>query len=473
VIANVARREILLQIRDGRLLMAAGALIVSLLSASFAGWTQYHRAAEERAHFVQEARDQWLNQGERHPHRAAHFGVYVTKPELSLALFEPGLRPFAGQTLWLEAHDRPAFANIPSEDDLSLGTGLGVASGAAILQILGALLALSLGALGAVRERESGVLRQILSQGIKPERWLAGKFAGLAGVIGIPLIVVTLFVVAGSAVSAPAEQRIDVILRAVALMGAHAVLLGACLAIGLAISAVANSSRTALMAALAFWVGAFILAPRAAATLVERFAPAPTLEAYLRAKGNAFNEGFDARGGYAKQLEALESKTLKDYGVEHLAELPTGFSGLRMKHLDSWSTEVDDREYARLLATYAGQAAIRLSVSLVTPFIATRSVSQGMAGMDWPHHRHFLEEAEAYRRGFGEQMNTLLEKGVQGERWEMDGTNADWASVAPFGYDIPKIDWAIRQQLPFVAILLLWGVVSAILLVISARKLRP
>jgi len=473
VIAGVARREILLQIRDGRLLMAAGALVVALLAASFAGWTQYHRAAEERAHFVEEARDQWLNQGERHPHRAAHFGVYVTKPELSLSLFEPGLRPFAGQTLWLEAHDRPAFANIPSEDDLSLGTGLGVASGAAILQILGGLLALSLGALGVVRERESGVLRQILSQGIGPARWLAGKFTGLMGVILIPLAIATVLVVLGSGASASAGQRADVVLRAIALMGAHVLLLAVCLAIGLAISVVSRSARTALMAALAFWVGAFILAPRAAATLAERFAPVPTLEAYMRAKIKVFNEGVDSRGGYAEQLRTLEAKALKDYGVARLADLPTGFSGLRMKHMDSWSTEVDDREYARLLATYGAQASIRLGVSLVSPFIATRSVSQGMAGMDWPHHRHFLEQAETYRRGFGEQMNTMLEEGVQGERWEMDGTNADWASVAPFTYDMPRVGWAVRQQLPFIVTLFLWGLVSVTLLCVAARRLRP
>jgi len=473
VIARIAQREALLQIRDGRLLMAAGALIVSLIAASFAGWTQYHKAEEERAHFVSEARDQWLNQGERHPHRAAHFGVYVTKPELSLALFEPGLRPFAGQTLWLEAHDRPAFANIPSEDDLSLGTGLGVASGAAILQILGGLLALSLGALGVVRERESGILRQILSQGVNPARWLIGKFVGLAGVIAVPLAVATVLVVLSSGVSAPEGQRADVVYRAMALMATHIVLLGTCLAIGLAISAVTNSSRTALMAALAFWVGAFILAPRAAATLAERFAPAPTLEEYFTAKRKVFDKGFDERGGYADQLNALETATLKQYGVENLTELPTGFSGLRMKHMDAWSTEVDDREYAKLLDTYGAQSTIRLGVSLLTPFIATRSVSQGMAGMDWPHHRHFLEQAEIYRRSFGNQMNTLLEEGVQGERWEMDGTNSDWATVKPFAYEIPKTGWAIGQQRSFVVALLVWAIAAAGMLTFSARKLRP
>ena len=473
MIGAIARRELALQFRDGRLVLAGATLLIAMAAAALAGWTQFDRAERERSHFVAEARSQWLNQGERHPHRAAHFGAYVAKPELSLALFEPGLRPFAGQTLWLEAHDRPAFANIPSEDDLTLGTGLGVASGAAILQILGGLLVLVMGALAIVRDRESGVLRQVLAQGIGARTWVAGKFLGLAAVIGIPVAAAGLLATAGAAWAAAPTERADVFLRALALIGADALLLGALLAAGLAISAVARSSRAALIGALALWVGGFILAPRAAATLCERFAPAPTLEAYRGAASKVFNEGFDGRGGYADQLKALETSTLRRYGVERLADLPVGFSGLRMKHMDAWSTEVDDREYAKLERIYARQMAIRASLSSIAPFIAARSMSQGMAGMDWAHHRHFLQAAERYRRAFGLQMNTLLEHGVRGERWEMDGVNQDWAKVAPFEYQPPKIGWALSQQAPFLAILAAWVLLAAGALALAARRLRP
>lgn len=473
MIGVIARREIALQFRDGRLVLAGATLLIAMAAAILAGWAQYDRAERERAHFVAEARAQWLNQGERHPHRAAHFGAYVAKPELSLALFEPGLRPFAGQTLWLEAHDRPAFANIPSEDDLTLGTGLGVASGASILQILGGLLVLVMGALAIVRERESGVLRQVLAQGIGARTWVAGKFLGLAAVIAIPVGAAGLLATAGAAWASPAAERADVVLRALALLGADALLLGALLAIGLAVSAVAKSSRAALIGALAVWVGGFVLAPRAAATLCERLAPAPTLEAYQSAAGKIFGEGFDSRGGYDQQLKALEASTLRRYGVDQLSALPVGFSGLRMKHMDAWSTEVDDREYAKLERTYGRQTAIRATLSAAAPFIAARSVSQGMAGMDWAHHRHFLQAAEQYRRGFGLQMNTLLEQRVHGERWEMNGANVDWAKVSPFQYRTPSVGWAVGQQGVFIAILAGWAVFAAGLLALAARRLRP
>lgn len=470
---SIARAELSLQLRDGRLVLAALALLAALLAAAVTGWVQFERSEAERTHFVAEAREQWLNQGERHPHRAAHFGAYVAKPELSLAMFEPGLRPFAGQTLWLEAHDRPAFANIPSEDDLTLGTGLGVVSGSTILQMLGGLLALVMASLAIVRERETGVLRQILAQGISPAIWVGGKLLGLAAALAIPLAPAALVALTGTIVAAPAAERVNVALRSLGLIGADALLLVTLLMIGLAISALSRSSRAALIAALALWAATFVLAPRAAATLAERLAPTPTIEQYYNVVKEEFGNGFDARGGYMKQLAALEQATLKQYGVAKLDDLPTGFSGIRMKHLDAWSAEVDNREFARLEATYARQGGIRLGVSLLAPFVAARSVSQGMAGMDWAHYRDFLKAAERYRRAFGSQMNELLQSRVRGARWETDGTNVDWARVAPFAYANPAASFAFHAQAGFLAVLLGWLLLAAAGLTLTTRRLRP
>jgi ABC-2 type transport system permease protein len=474
VIATVIRRELLLQRREGRLVLTAAVLLAAMIAAVLVGWTQYTQAEQARAEFAAEARSQWLNQGERHPHRAAHFGVYVAKPELSLALFEPGLRPFAGQTLWLEAHDRPAFSNIPSEDDLTLGVGLGVASGSAILQMLGGLIVLIMGALAIVRERESGVLRQVLAQGVLPRDWVAGKFLGLALTFVAPLLDAGLLATAGAALLlSPAGERMDTLLRALLLIGANGLLLLALLAVALTISALSRSSRGALLIALGIWLAGFVLGPRLASTLAVNFAPAPTLTAYQQAVSERFSAGVDERGGYDQQLAMLQAEMLERYGVDTLAQLPVGFSGLRMMHLDAWSTEVDDIEYANLGAVYSRQGAVRTVVALFAPFIAARGVSQGMAGMDWPHYQHFLDAAEDYRRGFAHQMNSLLERRVTGDRWEIDGDNEDWATVDPFEYAFPAVGWAVRAQAPFLWVLLLWAAGSAGLLMLTVRKLRP
>jgi len=470
---QIASREITLQLRDGRFVLACCALMVALIASAVGGWAQFQQAERERAYFSAVTRDQWLHQGERHPHRAAHFGMYVTKPELTLAIFEPGLRSVAGQTLWLEAHDRPAFANIPAEDNLTLNSGLGISSGSAVLQVLGSLLALVIGSLSVVRERETGVLRQVLAQGIAPQRWIAGKYLASAGILLVPILCVCLPAITVMIVTTGEPIRADVAARATLLLGVDVLLICTCLAIGMAISAIAQSSRGAMMAALALWIGSFILMPRAVSSLNQWAFPVPTLEVYAKARSEVFAKGFDERGGYEKQLRSLEQATMKQYGVLQLADLPVGFSGIRMKHMDSWGSEVEGREYAKLMQIYEKQSVARAVAALVAPFIAARNASQGMAGMDWAHYRHFLESAEQYRRKFALQMNSLIEERVRGERWETDGTNADWAQVAPFEYAGPKVSWALAQQKWFFFILGLWSVLALGLVRIAVRRLRP
>jgi ABC-2 type transport system permease protein len=469
----IIRNEIILLFRDGRMVIAAVAVLLGMAAAGISGWSQYQRSEQERAHFTEEARNQWLGQGERHPHRAAHFGTYVTKPELSLAFFEPGLRPFAGQTLWLEAHDRPAFANIPSEDDATLNTGVGMASGSAILQIMGGLLALTMSALAFARERETGILRQILAQGTSARALVWGKFLALCLAIGGPLCAGALLLAAGAAALAAPGDRVDIVLRALMLIGGDALLIGALIAVGLAVSAVARSSRMAVLVAFAIWVGGFVIAPRLAATLIEQVSAAPGLAAYQQAVTRDFNEGIDARGGYTAQLRALEQSTMRRHGVTRLGDLPVGFSGLRMRHMDQWRTEMDDIQYRRLTDTYDRQLLIRVAMSTTAPFIAARSFSQGMAGMDWFHYRDFLEAAERYRREFGFRMNRVLEKGVLGDHWEMDGDISDWSSVPPFQYQTPRFGWAVARQAPFLAVLLAWVGAGAAMLALAGRRLRP
>ena len=327
--ALVARRELLLQLRDGRLRVALGLLLGVLIAACAAGWVQFERSMQEKGRFEDGARDQWLTQGERHPHRAAHYGTYVTMPEFGLAFFDPGLRPVAGQTLWLEAHSRPAFANVPTQEDLTLTLGPTTVSGSAVLQLLGGLLALVMGAVAVSSDRESGVLRQVLAQGCSIRNWLIGKTLGLAAILAIPLGAAGVLILAGAVLVSPESVQVDVALRGLLLVLVNGLLLWVLLAVGVTLSSFLRSTRAALTAALAVWVGVFVLAPRAAAVLAEIAAPTPAMSEYRDAVMAAFNDGFDGRGGYAAQLQALETQTVQRYGVESLAELPVGFSGIR------------------------------------------------------------------------------------------------------------------------------------------------
>ncbi|GAA6185601.1 ABC transporter permease subunit [Aliiglaciecola sp. NS0011-25] len=472
LLSNV-KQEIVIQFREQRFFLASGILLMLVVVAGITGWTQFNSAENAREEFVTSAQNQWLTQGERHPHRAAHFGVYVVKPETQLAFFEPGLRPFIGQTLWLNAHDRPVFTNIPAEDDLTLGVGIGVASGASVLQMLASLLVLVVGALSVVRDRETGVLRQILSQGVSPTTWVFSKLISLFVVTLMPLFILGLAVTLLALVLQSGMHIDDTFYRTIGLLFSNLLFLLALLAVAVSISSVCSSSRKALLMVLVFWLFGCVLAPRLASSLTTTIAPVPTLDAYQKSVGELFNNGIDARGGYGEQLTALRESTLNKYNVTSVDDLPIGFSGLRMKHLNTWGAEVDDIEYQKLTQLYAKQNQIRTALSLIAPFMAARSVSQSMAGMDWIHYRHFLNAAETYRRDFGNHMDTILENEVHGDAWEMNGDFSDWSTVSPFEYDAPSVSWALQSQIVSVLILLLWALCALTVLFFSSRRMTP
>jgi ABC-2 type transport system permease protein len=468
----IARHELRQLRRDGRLVVAAWLGLGLLVALALLGWQTYRRETHERAHFEASAREQWENQGEKHPHRAAHFGLYLTKPELPLALFDSGIKPATGRVLWLEAHSRSVFAYSPVEDAGATGI-LGLTNGAEVLQLLGALLVI-LAAHGSVaREREDGTLRLILAQGVSPRRWFAGKCAGLGlalGLVGLPLAG-GLWLLCWRA--DPAAFGFDAATRAAALVAAHALYFAAWLVGAVAVSAWARTGRSALALLLGLWIAGGVLAPRLATTLAATLAPLPTVAEFAKAQADDFASGFDGEPGWAARLAQLEKDTLARHGVKTLAELPVGFSGLRMQAMDTFSGRISDRHQRRLESIYERQTRWHWATALLGPYVPMRALSGSLTGMDWPHHQHFAKVAEHYRRGVVLSLDQLLERELRGDKWEIQFGRDVWSRVPPFAYAMPGTGWALRTAALPLALVAGWAALAGALAWAGARRIAP
>ena len=469
---TIAKHELRKLRRDGRLRATAWLGLALFGGLVLLSWQTYRRELQERARFEATAREQWDHQGAKHPHRAAHFGFYLTKPELPLALFDSGLKPAAGQVLWLEAHQRSAFTHSPVED-AGAAAILGLTNGAEVLQLLGALL-IVLTAYGSIaRERDDGTLRLLLAQGVSPLRWFAGKCLGLAVALTALAAPVALGLLALCIAAQPGGFTADVAWRALALGAGHALYFSAWLAGAVAVSAWSRSARGALAALLALWIAGGVLAPRLASSLASSLAPVPTLAEFRSAQGKDFNQGFDGEPGWDDRLAALEKSTLAKYGVKKIDDVPVGFSGLRLQMMDAWSERIGDRHQQRLEGIYTAQTRWHLATAALGPFVAMRAFSQGLAGMDWPHYRHFAEAAEQYRRAVVASMDQLLERKLVGDKWEVSVSHEVWSRVPPFTYVMPQATWALREAALPLALVAAWLVLALTLAWAGARRLSP
>ena len=135
MVTLIMRRELAEHWRDGRLTWAGTAMALLLLISLAVGFQHRQEARAEQAAAQTAAYADWLEQGPRHPHDSAHQGMHAFRPEAALAIVDPGINPFIGSTVWLQAHRQSEVVFRPAQDASGLQR-FGDLSVAWVLQVL-------------------------------------------------------------------------------------------------------------------------------------------------------------------------------------------------------------------------------------------------------------------------------------------------------------------------------------------------
>ncbi|MET0356052.1 MAG: ABC transporter permease subunit, partial [Cellvibrio sp.] len=180
MLAASFQKEWLVFRRDGRLLWLLVTLLIMTLLAIASSSFQYQQQQSMKANAQDMERDRWVNQGEKNPHSAAHYGVYLFKPAMPLSVIDPGLNNYLGDVLFLEAHKRnnPVFAS--SQDSIELQR-FGTLNPAVILQLFLPLFIVLIGFGFFSQEREQGTMRMLLLSGQTPRQLFFQKGTALLG----------------------------------------------------------------------------------------------------------------------------------------------------------------------------------------------------------------------------------------------------------------------------------------------------
>lgn len=73
----VIKKEFMTALRDVRLQISGSILIVLMLTAVLVGRQGQKQIAQQRVEAQQAMYDKWVNQGNKHPHSAAHYGQFA------------------------------------------------------------------------------------------------------------------------------------------------------------------------------------------------------------------------------------------------------------------------------------------------------------------------------------------------------------------------------------------------------------
>lgn len=238
MIYKIARKEFTETARDRRFFVSA-LIVGGLLFAALAlGWQHSRQIERQHEAAAETTRKQWLDQGEKAPHSAAHYGVYAFKPQMPLAFVDRGIEAFTGVAVYLEAHKQNDFRYRPAQDRTALAR-FGELTAALVLQILLPLLIVLLAFDAFAGEREAGTLRQVLSLGVPAKNLAFGKVLGLTGVLALLLVPAVLIGATALMLSGEASEPFGAARFALLVFG-YLLYLGIFVAVALAVSALST-----------------------------------------------------------------------------------------------------------------------------------------------------------------------------------------------------------------------------------------
>ncbi len=469
MVPTIARRELTELLRDRRLTVLAAVILVLALAALVFGSAEQARFAEGRAEAIAADRAIWRGQGEVNPHSAAHFGMFAFRPRASLTLFDPGLSPWMGEAVWVEAHYQNPAQGRPAEAS-ALVQRFGDLSAAWMLQTLLPLFIVLAGFASVAGERERGALRLQLVQGASAWRLVMGKalaLFALAMLVALPLLVI-----GGGVALTLTDNGGDATARWFGLLFAYAGYALIWTAFTLGVSALAGSARQALVILLASWVLAVALLPRFAADTAARAHPTMAAGAFWDAITAAREEGIDGHDPSDARTKALQEAVMKQYGVERMEDLPVDFSGIALQAGEDYGNRVFDRFYGELRQAQDAQQRMALAYSPLSPLMALKPLSAGLAGNDVAHQEAFTAAAEQHRRAVQRRLNEEQTAHGKGANFN-NKVDADfWNDVPTFDWRLPPLGEVARTYVSPVLIMLAWLVVALLFLLIAGRRME-
>ncbi len=467
----VARNELRQVVRDGRLRMLGGIVVLLALGAFASGAKLTLRAQQARDEARARATAQWEGQGEKNPHVAAHYGTWAFAPTSVATAIDPGVSAFLGRSVKLEAHRRNLATHAAARD--GAGTQrLGEFSVAAVLLQLVPLLIVALGYGAWSRERERGTLRQLLGTGVDRRTLLGGKGLALGAMLGGLLLPAAALIVGGlwalGGGDAAALARLGV------LAVAYAVYFAVFTGLTLYASAAASSSRGALATMIALWAFFCLLVPRAASEGAATARPLPSRAELERAIAHSLEKGIDGTTTREVAVEAMVADAMARQGIDNAGLLVAegAITALELRAEARWEDAAYDHHVGALERDMAAQERWITRAGLLSPFVAMRALSAGLCGTDYAHHRHFTGYTERWRKSLVLQLNEAFGRDAGAEGWAYTAGPDLWKQAPPFEYRPPGLGFALREHAFSFGALLGWLFLALGLALRSARRVR-
>ena len=454
-IGLIAKNEIRSLVNGMRFRILFVLNLILILISSIGGYIAYKSIKRERQAAELEVRASWLNQEEKNPHSAAHYGTFVYRPKSILSFFDFGVDAYVGNSIYLEAH-RQNDSKFSAASESSSNIRFGEMSLAFILQVLVPLMIIFLGFNLVTQEKEGKTLRLVLSQGIELRQVAWGKIIGLYSTVimlVLPAFLVLLFV-GNSKLDLDTNKDLYQRLTLISLFYFFYYFLFS--AISIYVSSRSTSSRSALLSLLGFWILICLLLPKITANIGVSLNRAPSAFEFRQAIAKDEENGIDGHNPADKRFDRLKDSIIKVYKVSRVEELPINFNAVAMQEGEKYSSMIYNKHFNNLKQSYQKQNLVSAYASLLNPYLAIRNISMALSGTDMLTAIEFDRQAENYRFQMVEYLNNYLRDFSLTGEWDKKASKDIYKGVPEFQFQSITVLSVIKNNLIVILSFISW-----------------
>ena len=473
---TVATEEWRYWLRSNLALAVVALFAVILIAVSWLTASRMHAESHERAHHQTDSEQTFLSQPDRHPHRMVHYGHYVFRAPMPLAIFDPGLDPVTGQTMFLEGHRQNSATFSTSGSSADLG-GLSWLTPALIYQVFAPLLIVVLGYGAVTREREAGALATLLAQGLSGRTLLAGKTLAL-----FLFVLLLLAPLAGTALLSLGSG--ESLLAAASLVGVYLVYLSVWAWLTLLISSMLHKRSSVIATLAASWLVLTLVLPAVAVNVTSGAAP---LAGKIETELTMLTEVRDLSDGHDVDdsvYDRVHASLLEEHGVDRVEDLEVNIRGVLAGMAEEKLTETLNVYAERRMEAETRQSDLLGDHGWLTPALSVAAASRTLSGTDLDHYHRFLRQAEDLRIAFVQSLNRAHAEELSyiddinrnrdeesSARARIDAAN--WQVLDEFHYEPASASARLASAGSSVSMLLAWLAVLSGMLVWTGGRLKP
>ena len=452
----ILRKELVEFSRDRRFLGLAVVLMLLTIAAAIDGANRAASDTSARQAAENTDREVWVEQGDNNPHGAAHFARYAFRQTPALAAFDPGIFDHAGAAFWMEAHTQNP-TTLRRAEDAATQAPFPSMSPAWIIQTIGTLAIAVLLFPALTGEREQGTLRALSAAGVAGRTFAAGKSGAVLVLIGgilfllFGIVFIPLFMTGGHA---PSSGRI------LSLAALYAIALYAFALTIMWLSARARTMTEAFRSAAFFWLFAALAWPALAAQIAVTLYPDIHEQELKNEIQTQAQTPFWAGDAQEPAVAALQAELLEEFDAESFESLGFNNDAVVLQAHEEFANAIYDRIYTNLNTIHASQDSILRYASVLSPILAIKRISSGVAGTDLLAQQRFAVDAEQHRRRIIAQLNRdmMINAGEEGYAY-MAGREL-WESILDFQASEPSLLEVFQFYLFETCVLLVWALLA-------------